>query len=42
MEILVCVKQVPAGKTFEFDVETKKLVREGVNGIINPSDTYVL
>ncbi len=42
MEILVCVKQVPAGKTFEFDVETKKLVREGVNGIINPSDTYAL
>lgn len=42
MNILVCVKQVPNTKHMTIDPETHRLVRHGVNAMINPSDRYTL
>lgn len=42
MKILVCVKQVPDTSQMKFDTETKTIVREGVENIVNPFDLYAV
>lgn len=42
MNIIVCIKQVPATTEVRIDPQTNTLVREGVEGTINPFDTYAL
>ena len=42
MNIVVCIKQVPGTTEIKIDPETNTLVREGVESIINPFDTYAL
>lgn len=42
MKIVVCIKQVPASNDARIDPETKRIVREGVNAILNPFDTYAI
>ena len=42
MNIIVCIKQVPDTTDVRIDPETKTLVREGVESIINPFDCYAL
>jgi electron transfer flavoprotein beta subunit len=40
MKIIVCVKQVPASDEVQFDHVQKKVVREGVELVINPLDLH--
>ena len=42
MHIVVCVKQVPDTSNVRINPETNTLVREGVEGIMNPYDEYAL
>lgn len=42
MQIIVCVKQVPATNEVKLNKETNTLIREGVEAIINPFDTYAI
>jgi len=42
MNIVVCLKQVPNSGDVKIDPETKTLIREGVESIINPFDCYAL
>jgi electron transfer flavoprotein beta subunit len=42
VKIVVCIKQVPATTDVKIDPETKRLVREGVESVLNPFDTYAL
>ncbi len=42
MNFVVCIKQVPGTTDIKIDPETNTLVREGVESIINPFDTYAL
>ncbi len=42
MNIVVCLKQVPAATDVKIDPQTKTLVRQGIKNIINPFDTYAL
>lgn len=42
MDILVCIKQVPATSEVEVDVETGVLKRDGAAGKINPYDLFAL
>ncbi|OQB13628.1 MAG: Acryloyl-CoA reductase electron transfer subunit gamma [Firmicutes bacterium ADurb.Bin193] len=42
MKIVVCVKQVPATNDAKIDPETKRIVREGMQAILNPFDTYAV
>ncbi|MBL7068710.1 MAG: electron transfer flavoprotein subunit beta/FixA family protein [Candidatus Omnitrophica bacterium] len=42
MEIIVCIKQVPNTIDVKIDPETNTLIREGVESIINPFDTYAI
>ena len=45
MEILVCIKPVPDPDKYgdlRIDLETKRLVREGVPAVINPADKNAL
>ncbi len=42
MNIVVCIKQVPDTGDVRIDPETKTLVREGVESVINPFDCYAL
>lgn len=42
MNIIVCLKQVPSAGDVRIDPETKTLMREGVESVINPFDTYAL
>lgn len=42
MNIFVCIKQVPSTTEVKVDPKTKTLVREGVESVINPFDTYAL
>lgn len=42
MNIVVCVKQVPATTEVRIDPETNTLIREGLESIINPYDTHAL
>jgi len=42
MNIVVCIKQVPNSGDVKINPETKTLIREGVESIINPFDTYAI
>ena len=42
MNVVVCIKQVPGTTDIKIDPQTNTLVREGVESIINPFDTYAL
>ncbi|MEW6328259.1 MAG: electron transfer flavoprotein subunit beta/FixA family protein [Thermodesulfobacteriota bacterium] len=42
MNIVVCIKQVPNSAHVRIDPETKVLVREGVESIVNPYDMHAL
>ncbi len=42
MNIVVCIKQVPDSAHVRIDPETKVLVREGVESIVNPYDMHAL
>lgn len=42
MKIIVCIKQVPNTTDIKIDPETNRIIREGVEAIINPFDTYAL
>jgi electron transfer flavoprotein beta subunit len=42
VKIVVCVKQVPDTTRVEIDPETKTLVREGVESVLNPLDTFAV
>ena len=42
MNIIVCLKQVPATTEVKIDPETNTLIRQGIKNITNPFDTYAL
>jgi electron transfer flavoprotein beta subunit len=42
MKIVVCLKQVPGTTEVKIDPETNTLIRQGIENIINPFDTYAL
>ncbi|MCX8131921.1 MAG: electron transfer flavoprotein subunit beta/FixA family protein [Clostridia bacterium] len=42
MNIIVCVKQVPATNEVKINKETNTIIREGVESVINPFDVYAL
>lgn len=42
MKIVVCIKQVPATTDAKIDPETKRIIREGLQAIFNPFDTYAV
>jgi len=42
MDIIVCVKQVPDTLEVNVNRETNTLIREGVDGVINPFDLYAV
>lgn len=42
MNIIVCVKQVPATTEVKLNKETNTIIREGIESIINPFDTYAV
>ena len=42
MKIIVCVKQVPATNEVKMDPVTNTIIREGIESIINPFDTYAI
>jgi electron transfer flavoprotein beta subunit len=42
MNILVCVKQVPGTTKVNINPETNTLMRQGIENIMNPFDTYAL
>ncbi len=42
MKIVVCIKQVPGTTEVSIDPETKRLIREGVEAVLNPFDLYAV
>ena len=42
MNVIVCIKQVPATNEVKINKETNTIIREGVEAIINPFDTYAV
>jgi len=42
MNVVVCLKQVPGTTKVKIDPQTNTLVREGIENIVNPFDTYAL
>ena len=42
MNIVVCLKQVPGTTQVKINPETNTLIRQGIENIINPFDTYAL
>jgi len=42
MNIVVCLKQVPGTTSVKIDPQTNTLIRQGIENIINPFDTYAL
>ena len=42
MNIIVCVKQVPATTEVRLNPETNTIIREGIESIMNPFDAYAL
>lgn len=42
MNIVVCVKQVPDTMEVKMNKETNTIIREGVESVINPFDTYAI
>ena len=42
MNIIVCIKQTPDTEKVKFNPETRTLLREGVENIMNPFDMQAL
>ncbi|HHW00066.1 MAG TPA: electron transfer flavoprotein subunit beta/FixA family protein [Clostridiaceae bacterium] len=42
MNVIVCVKQVPGTNEVKINKETNTIIREGVESILNPFDTYAV
>ncbi len=42
MRIIVCIKQVPDTSEMKFDSESKTIIRDGVQNIVNPFDLYAI
>ena len=42
MHVIVCIKQVPNTTDVRIDPVTNTLIREGVESVINPFDTYAI
>jgi len=42
LNVIVCVKQVPGTNEVKINKETNTIIREGVEAIINPFDTYAV
>ncbi len=42
MKVIVCIKQVPDTANVRINPETNTLIREGVDSMINPFDTYAI
>ena len=42
MNIIVCVKQVPGTTEVKMNDETNTIIREGVESVLNPFDTYAI
>ncbi len=42
MNIIVCLKQVPGTTEVKIDPDTNTLIRQGIQNIVNPFDTYAL
>jgi electron transfer flavoprotein beta subunit len=42
LNVIVCVKQVPGTNEVKMNKETNTIIREGVEAIINPFDTYAV
>jgi electron transfer flavoprotein beta subunit len=42
MNVIVCLKQVPGTTEVKIDPATNTLIRQGIENIINPFDTYAL
>ena len=42
MNVVVCLKQVPGTTKVEINSDTNTLVREGIENVVNPLDTYAL
>jgi electron transfer flavoprotein beta subunit len=42
MNIVICLKQVPGTTAVKIDPQTNTLIRQGIESIINPFDTYAL
>lgn len=42
MKIIVCIKQVPATNEVRLDPVTNTIIREGIESITNPFDTYAI
>jgi electron transfer flavoprotein beta subunit len=42
MNVIVCLKQVPGTTEVKVDPDTNTLVRQGIENIINPFDTYAI
>jgi electron transfer flavoprotein beta subunit len=42
LNVIVCVKQVPGTNEVKMNKETNTIIREGVEAIINPFDTYAI
>ena len=42
MNVVVCLKQVPGTTKVTIDSQTNTLVRQGIESIVNPFDTYAL
>ncbi len=42
MNIVVCLKQVPGTTEVKIDPNTNTLIRQGIQNVINPFDTYAL
>lgn len=42
IKIIVCLKQVPGTTEIKINPENNTLIREGVESIINPFDTYAI
>jgi len=40
--IIVCIKQVPGTTEIKIKPQTNTLVREGIETVINPFDTYAV
>ncbi len=42
LNVIVCIKQVPATNEVKMNKETNTIIREGIESIINPFDTYAV
>ena len=42
MNVVICLKQVPGTTEVKIDPQTNTLIRQGIENIINPFDTYAL